>query len=111
MTAKPIPVVRLSEIATLCELMQHWYNDELASEQACVSCESSMHTPSDLEPTALYDLCAQRLEVDVPELLAERARLHVDLGETRLVLEQQDRDLTKARARIAALEAGLPEIL
>jgi hypothetical protein len=80
MTAKPIDAARLSEIVALCARMRCWHDEDLASAQACVSCESSVHTPSDLEPTPLCDLCAQRLVNDVPNLLAEIARLQFDLG-------------------------------
>lgn len=67
-------------------------------------------------PVDLQERCDHRA---ISELLAEIARLQSavlrlannerDLAETDLVLEQQDRDLERQRARIAALETALRE--
>jgi chromosome segregation ATPase len=139
MIAKPITAERLSEIGKLCgsgnvhsanaaipELLaeiarlqgvvssgneaflvtrRQWAaeRDRLQSELDHATCLEGDHLSKAsrrMVDTVMGDRDALRVEV---------ARLRTDIAETNLVLEQQDRDLAKARARIAALEAGLRE--
>jgi len=73
---------RMAELQVLAIEIQRWSDEGLAHEQQCMSCHTSMYCPSDLEPTALCNLCAQRTADDLPDLiadLAERDRLIAEL--------------------------------
>lgn len=65
---------RLAELAEASRDMRRWQDEDLASEQECVSCDSSVHTPNGLEPAPLCDLCAQRFVVDGPDIVDEIVR-------------------------------------
>lgn len=107
---------RKAELRGLAAEMECWETEDLASEQQCMSCHVSVHTPSDLEPTPLCDLCAQTHVQDVPDLLSEVDRLESDLAErNRVIAEYEASGLRMAQGcaqdaeRIAALEKALDE--
>lgn len=65
----------MSGLTSLAIEIAHWYYADLASEQECMRCHSSVHCPSDLDPTPLCDLCAQAIADQVPNLLSHIAAL------------------------------------
>lgn len=91
------------DFATLTELaaeITRWHDDNLASEQECVRCRDSVHTPSELDPTPLCNLCAQFVADYLPELTAAVAALTAERDALRANVEAQE-------ARIKGLEATI----
>jgi len=112
MTTTPFTADRLAEIEALTTEMGRWRDGDF--EQQCVSCREGVHTPGELEPTPLCNLCAQRLVDDVPELLAEVRRLQTSvlrLTESARAACESWMSACKERdangARVSDLENGL----
>jgi hypothetical protein len=57
--------VTTEEITKLAADVQRWTDEGSADEQECVRCHEPVHTPSDLEPTAMCDRCAQIVVYDL----------------------------------------------
>lgn len=96
--------VGLAVITEISAEMTRWHEDDLASEQECMRCRNSVHTPSDLEPTPLCDLCAQFVADHVPDLVASIAKLTAERDSLRAHVEAQD-------VRIKGLETRINPIL
>lgn len=101
--SNPEPV-DLAVITEISAEMTRWHEDDLASEQECMRCRNSVHTPSDLEPTPLCDLCAQFVADHVPDLVASIAKLTAERDSLRAHVEAQD-------VRIKGLETRINLIL
>lgn len=95
---------RKLDLVKLSAEMERWEYEDLASEQECMSCHDGVHTPSDLEPTPLCNLCAQRTVGAVPHLLYEIELLKSASTEDRKFINSQWAELQEARKRIAELE-------
>lgn len=68
--------IDLDNIERKARLIADWDEERDAPDQECVACKHSMYTPSELEPTALCNGCAQAYAaVTAPVVLALIARL------------------------------------
>lgn len=88
------------------------------SDQDCARCHDGMHTPSELEPTTLCNLCAQSVAADVPALIARIRELESALSEaagtivswviteTQCACPADDPDWYTAQRHRALLEKG-----
>ncbi len=69
----------IDDVATIAAEMSRWEDEDRASEQICVRCHDNVHTPADLEPTPLCNLCAQYVAGLVPTMFAELSSLQASV--------------------------------
>ncbi len=74
-----LTIKRRLELQHLASEMERWDRDDLAGDQTCMSCGSSIHIPSDLEPTPLCHGCAHAVAAELHALLSEIRELEKQL--------------------------------
>lgn len=119
-----IPASRRDELRRLATAMRSFEEDDDDSgrEGDCERCNTLIRRDPELDPSPLCNPCAQDVSAAVPDLLDEIERLEAEsskwykagadgidaalehglteLGEAKLVIEQQDRDLERLRTAL-----------